>query len=109
MSIKNNILSLAKKLKPQEMNITDVGTVYIKQMTAGEREALEEVLGKQKDKHTIRATVFAHSVCDENGELLFGADEIETINTLPSKLVMQVFTTSNQINGFDNEENIEKN
>ncbi|WP_131669515.1 phage tail assembly chaperone family protein, TAC [Psychrobacter pygoscelis] len=102
MLSKANILSaISTAMTPELLSIPELGgDVYIKPHTAGEREALETAFGEQRDKNGIRATVFVHSVCDAEGNLLFAEDDIEQVKQLPAKIVSKVFNKSNEINGI---------
>ena len=89
---------------PELLSIPELGgDVYVKPQTAGEREALEAAFGEQRDKNGIRATVFVHSVCDADGNLLFAEDDIEQVKQLPAKIVAKVFNKSNEINGISSD------
>lgn len=88
-------------LKVEKIELPEMGgDVYIKELTAGEREALEKQMQSQTDKNAVRATVFVHSVCNADGELMFDVEDIEAIKQLPSRPVIKVFNRSNEINGI---------
>lgn len=92
-------------LKVEKIELPEMGgEVYIKELTAGEREALEKQMQSQTDKNAVRATVFVHSVCNADGELMFDVEDIEAIKQLPSRPVIKVFNRSNEINGITPEQ-----
>lgn len=92
-------------LKVEKIELPEMGgEVYIKELTAGEREALEKQMQSQTDKNAVRATVFVHSVCNADGELMFDVEDIEVIKQLPSRPVIKVFNRSNEINGITPEQ-----
>lgn len=91
-------------LTPVKVSIPELGgEVYIKQLTAKEREIYEENL-KDVPEHSIRATIATQVVCDEKGNLLFTADDVDTLNNAPSKVLMRIFSKFNEINGVGEEE-----
>lgn len=100
------ILALASKSpNVEKLSLPEIGgDIYIKELTAGEREALETQMRAQTDKNAVRATVFVHTVCDEDGELMFDVEDIETIKQLPSRPVIKVFNRSNEMNGITPEQ-----
>lgn len=100
LAFANNAALKVEKIELPEMG----GEVYIKELTAGEREALEKQMQSQTDKNAVRATVFVHSVCNADGELMFDVEDIEAIKQLPSRPVIKVFNRSNEINGITPEQ-----
>lgn len=86
------------KTKVVPMEVEDLGTVYIKSMTASEREGLERKMQSELDNNGIRATVFIYSVCEEDGSLVFSEEDLDSIKGLPSNVVSAVFDKSNELN-----------
>ena len=86
------------KTKVVPLDVPEVGTVYIKSMTAEEREALEKKMQKEQEGNGIRATVFIGSVCEEDGSLVFDDKDLESVKKLPSAVVGAVFDKSNKLN-----------
>lgn len=105
------LLAAANQTKLEPLELPELGgTVYVKAMTAGEREAFEQDMdGKDLIKSKkVRATVFANSVTDENGNRLFTSDDIDAINNLPASIVSKVFDKSNELNGIDTKQAVEQ-
>jgi hypothetical protein len=105
------LLAAANQTKLEPLELPELGgTVYVKAMTAGEREQFEQDMTSNdlvKSKK-VRATVFANSVTDENGNRLFTSDDIDSINSLPASIVSKVFDKSNEINGINTQQVIEQ-
>lgn len=105
------LLAAANQTKLEPLELPELGgTVYVKAMTAGEREQFEQDMTSNdlvKSKK-VRATVFANSVTDENGNRLFTPDDIDSINSLPASIVSKVFDKSNELNGINTQQVIEQ-
>lgn len=86
------------KTKVVPLDVEELGTIYIKSMTASEREGLEKKMQVEIDKNGIRATVFIYSVCEEDGSLVFSDEDLESVKALPSAIVTAVFDKSNELN-----------
>lgn len=86
------------KTKVVPLEVDDLGTIYIKSMTAGEREGLEKKMKDEIGKNGVRALVFVYSVCEEDGSLVFGEEDLESVKGLPSSVVIPVFDKSNELN-----------
>ncbi len=91
------------KTKVEKMEIPELGEVYIKVMTASEREGLERQMQKEVENNGVRASIFIYSVCDENGVLEFNDDDLEMVKSFPVSIVSKVFDFSNKLNGIDAE------
>lgn len=103
-SISKSVLTKADffklKTKVVPLEVEDLGTVYIKSMTASEREGLEKKMQTELDNNGIRATVFIYSVCEEDGKLVFSNEDLDQIKELPSNIVTAVFEKSNELNSL---------
>ena len=104
---KKKVLSKADfmqlKTSVKSVEIPELGEVFIKTMTAAERESLEKQMQKEVDNNGVRAVIFIYSVCDENGVLEFNDDDLQTVKNFPSSIVSTVFDFSNDINGINAE------
>lgn len=90
--------------KPTYLDLPELGDgVYIKAMTAKEREIYEEKVQDVKE-HEVRATVAVLCVCDENGNLVFDDSDVSRLNDLPSKILMKIFAKFNELNGVGADE-----
>jgi len=91
------------KTSVKRVDIPELGEVYIKSMTASEREGLERQMQKELDNNGIRSVVFIYTVCDENGVLEFNDDDLEMVKAFPSNIVSKVYKASSELNGLDDE------
>lgn len=89
------------KAKVEKLEIPELGEVYIKVMTASEREGLERQMQKEVENNGVRATIFIYSVCDENGVLEFDDSDLEAVKGFPLPIVSAVYEASNEINGIN--------
>lgn len=91
------------KTKVEKREIPELGEVFIKVMTAAEREGLERQMQKEVENNGIRATIFIYSVCDENGVLEFDDEDLEMVKAFPSAIVSKVYDFSNKLNALQPE------
>lgn len=77
-------------------------TAYVRQMTGGEREQMEQqfTADKEKGRTIYRARIVQATLCDEAGQLLYGPAELEQINALPAAVVYQVADAADDFNGL---------
>lgn len=83
----------------KEVEVAKDQAVYIREMTAGEREDYEKTF-KVKDSNQIRATLVSRSVCDEKGELLFTDEDIPALMNMPASIALKIYAASNELNGL---------
>lgn len=91
--------------------IPELGDVYIKVMSAAEREGLEGLMQKEVETNGVRATIFVYSVCDADGVLEFNDDDIEMVKGFPAAIVSKVYDFSSELNALkpENQEEATKN
>lgn len=99
------------KTSVKSVDIPELGEVYIKVMTAAEREGLERQMQKEVENNGIRATIFIYSVCDENGVLEFSDEDLEMVKSFPSSIVSKIYDFSSDLNALQPEakEEVAKN
>lgn len=103
-------------LSAQDLDKTTVdvpkwgGTVGLRMWTASERERLEKIMAG-KDRDDIRATVVAYSVVDEDGKLLFSAEDVKALSQKSAAAVSDVFDASCKLNALSKQDvdELEKN
>lgn len=86
------------------------GDVGIKHITAGAYEQMNKFAKSREDIENDLIPSFIFSVCDTDGNLIFGVDDAETVNTLPLSGVVRVVREANKINTLTDEaEAVKKN
>ena len=96
------------------------GTVYVRPMSAGERDRWEGELLERGEKRkesikaateNLRAVFLAKCLCDDAGVLLFGPDDIEALAGKSYRAVDRAFEAAQTINGLSEAdvEELEKN
>ncbi len=119
---KDQILA-AKDAVPVAVEVPEWGgTVYVRPMSAGERDRWEGELLDRSEKRkesisaateNLRAAFLAKCLCDENGEMLFGQDD-DALNALAAKnykAMDRAFDVAQRINGMSDADigELEKN
>lgn len=90
------------------------GTCFIKVMSGVEREEMEALSfedGKPVSGRRFASILLAKTVCDESGELLFGADDIAALGKKNALVVERVAKEASLLNGLGKaaKEELEKN
>ncbi len=94
--------------------------VYVRPMSAGERDRWEGELLDRSEKRkesiqaateNLRAMFLAKCLCDEDGAILFGPDDIDALAAKNYKPIDRVFEVAQRINGMSDAdvEELEKN
>lgn len=97
--------------KVQRIEVPELGGfVWIKQMSAGERDRFE-VDHEASKKRDLRARVTAASVCDEQGNLLFGPADVPQLSALPAAALEPIVNATIKLNAISDAdvEELEKN
>lgn len=79
------------------------GRVFIKMLTAGERDQLEASLAGNCDRD-VRARFAAATVCDESGALLFGAGDIAALSAKSGRALDRVFAAATKHNAMSKQD-----
>lgn len=82
------------------------GSVKLRGLSAGEREALEqEVTNKQGKVETknLRAKLLVRSIVNENNEKIFTEADIDALNTKSSFVIDKLFLAAQRLNGMSND------
>ena len=77
------------------------GKVYLRPFSLEQRERLE-VAQKNPDAtvHSLMGLTVAMSICDEDGNLLFTPDDVDTLKQKSSKAIQDIFSSVTELNGF---------
>lgn len=95
-----------KKVKIPEWG----GHVYVKGMTAKERDDFEASIirmnGKVRkvDMRDLRAKLVSKSICDEDGKLLFDEKDIKELGEKSASAVQRIFTVAQELSGLTDED-----
>lgn len=77
------------------------GHVYIRMMSAGERDAFE---GAQESNpapyRDLRARLAVATVCDTDGELLFTPDDVPALTAKSGRALDRIFAAASKHNGL---------
>lgn len=97
------ILSL-DDLEREPLEIPEWGqTVYVRVMTAGEREALEVAVFESRTRRealVYRAHLAVASVCDDKGELLFTPADVPALAKKSGKALMRIAAAAEKLNAL---------
>jgi hypothetical protein len=75
----------------------DDAHVFVRMITAGERDALEAEHAKAKERN-LRARIVAWTACDELGNLLFLPTDVPMLSKLPTTVLDPIVKAANAIN-----------
>ena len=79
------------------------GDVCIKTLSGTERDAFEEGYSEQKMKN-FRARFLVLTLCDENGDRLYGDDEAGELGGKSAVVLNRLFEAAWALNAFRNED-----
>lgn len=92
---------------PTLTDIDGVGEVYLKKLTVAEQG---EITKKGDDSVQASLYVVAYSVCDEQGERLFGDKDIKELGKMNAEQMGALIGAINRLNRFDEDEaQVQKN
>ncbi|HUX01014.1 MAG TPA: hypothetical protein VMY35_08540 [Phycisphaerae bacterium] len=89
------------------------GAVRVRTMTGAVRDEFEQEVQDRKrgkgrnasiDVRGMKARIVALTACDENGELLFGIDDIAALNAKNAKALDRLFQVASRLNGLSDED-----
>lgn len=86
-------------IKIEQVDIPEWGgSVYVKGMTAGEREEFEKLYSDNKGKPAnIRAQLASMTLCDKDGKLLFSLKDAKALGEKSASAMMQVFDLARKL------------
>lgn len=89
------------------------GSVFVRVMTVGERDSYENdwMVNKSNGVDNFRTKFLQRVLCDEEGELLFKADEIQTLAKKSARVMVRVWEAAMKHNALsdDDVEELAKN
>lgn len=84
-----------RTIEPAE---TRVGRVYVRTLTAGEKDDFDAEVAKDG---RIRSRLVMLTCCDEKGNLEFGENDLAAIDAMPLDVLEPIFDAALQINKLD--------
>ncbi len=93
----------ASDLPRQAINVAEWGcTVYVRTLTGTERDAFDSETAKlgEEGKALFRARMAAATLCDENGEPVFTAEDAEALGRKSGKVLDRLWDVAAKLNGF---------
>lgn len=110
MLTKDQILSASDR-KIEEVEVPEWnGSVYIRNMTGGERDAYEASLIKMQGKSVqanmadARAKLCAICICDEDGNRLFTDDEAKELSNKCASALDRIYEKAESLNSLKRED-----
>ena len=104
---RNSFLALSRPLEVKEFFCHALGgSVYLKEMSAGERDRLESEHVASGSKN-FRARVILATVCDPSGVKLFGKDDLSLVANMPASIIdplVKEAVSLNKMSGDDIED-----
>jgi hypothetical protein len=100
---REQLLALATTRRREKVHLPEVGDVYVRTITAAEREKWERVcIDETKDKRPpkgwVRAALVALAACDESGNPLFTAEDTATLASLPTAVAEALYDAAQTLN-----------
>lgn len=102
-SLTEEILRRGREGKPyyEPVNVADLGTIYVKRLNVGEKDAYEKAT---PDNKISRAATLAHCCFDDRGARLFDDGHVHDLEQLDEPWVDEVVKTAVRLNGYSKEE-----
>jgi len=112
-------LSKEQILAADDMGLKEVevpewgGSVFLRVMTVGERDSYENdwMINKSKGVENFRSKFLQRVLCDEKGELLFTASEIDLLAKKSARVITRIWDAAMKHNALtdDDVEELAKN
>jgi hypothetical protein len=86
------------------------GTVYVRELSAAERDAFEaqQIIAKRavegSELHDFRAKIIVLSACDADGNRMFDDSEIPAVSKLPVKELQRLFDAGLRVGAISESE-----
>jgi hypothetical protein len=106
---------LAIKSAPVQVERVDLpevgGHVYVRAMTAGERDSFEASFADVNSKGEVRPSLAnfrsklaVRTICDAGGKRLFRDHDVEKLADMPAKLIARIATKAGEISNISDED-----
>lgn len=87
------------------VDVPNVGTFYVREMTGEERDQFDGLTAKLRDQgrenvYRFRARLLAMTVTDAEGKRLFGADDVEALAGVRASVLEPLVDEALNVNGL---------
>lgn len=89
--------------KPRIEKVPDAAEVFVKEISAGDRDKLERVLSG-KNPQDVRAHLLIAYVCDETGKPMFDPTDVAQLSALPVSFVDGILAKGNALNALSDKD-----
>lgn len=86
------------KIKTKTVNIPDLGDVVVRELWSGDVQAAQK---SRADEFGQGLAMLALSLCDDNGDAMFGIEDVEQIEQLPMRVLQPLLEAMNEVNGLE--------
>lgn len=103
MALSKDQILAADDMGLLEINVPEWGgTVFVRVMTVGERDSYENdwMVNKSSGVENFRSKFLQRVLCDESGELLFKADEINLLAKKSARAITRVWDAAMKHNAL---------
>lgn len=76
------------------------GSVFVRMMSAGERDAFEASQGRGDPHRDLRARLAVATVCDAEGRALFTAEDVPALTAKSGRALDRIFAAAAKHNGI---------
>jgi len=104
--MREQILALRSRRRVESVK-TPHGEVYVRELSARERDYYEASLVRDRGKIDLKgatARLLGLVLCDRDGTALFGPDDADSLNDLPASFVAPVLDVARRLNGWEERE-----
>lgn len=100
MALTREALLAALKPKNQEIQIADIGTVHVAELSISEMDELRTIVAGSPEANSFALHVVVRSVKGEGGESLFTDEDIAELRADSNKGVQALITAALTVNGL---------
>ena len=90
----------AKDIKTKEYDVPEWGgAIYLRVISGADRDVFEQAFSDKK-MEAFRTRFLVMTICDDDGEKLFTADEMDALNKKSSVVLNRIFDAAWELNAF---------
>ncbi len=101
LNVKAFLAKATERPKYLPLEVEGLGTVYIKRLTAGEKDNFEQAT---PGKATRRAITVAHCCFDDRGARIFSDADVPTLEIIDAAAIDPIVIEALRFNGYTKEE-----